>query len=636
VSKDQCWTYQQFEACISTEAPESVSTWAEQNVQIVGSARSEFYRANITPWTKEPLECANAPGVRRVTFVKPVQCGGSTVGEIAILFWLSHWPGGDIQYNWPNDLVASSRWSKHMEKRLKGCPPVMARVSKDRFDWKDGLIVFPHCNFIMQGINTERAVASDSIRGQVNEELHDVDNWIPGRLDQAYGRTTAYWNSIIFNISNAGHVGSELHKAFESGSQEHWEVKCPGCGRFHRMQDKWNAERPDLGGLRYELQPDRKSGDEVDYRFVSKTVRYQMPCGFEVRDTVTERRALSLSGRYSEPDNLKADPSERSFTLSAVSVDFIPWIDLIKQKHKAYRARKLGDPRPWLTFLRERSCQFVGLDDRRPESTPIVLSSRQKDRAGLPNRLWRLCFFDYQKGIKELGESPHWWGVIWDIDAAGNVLLVCEDKLNSEGEVLDMVRRHDVKPICVGVDASFTGEDRYVYFFCLRHGFNAIKVHGQKTGERTFTHGDGVRRAWTEPEPLWPHSANQQGPTKENPVEEPEFWNVSQSGAMDALAHLMARKRPKADKPNEEESCFEIPADVSEDFKLHFRAWTREKFRVPATNALEERWKKVSEKAPDHLYMCCTYLALWCEMAGATGAEIVEQLELPQTETVQA
>jgi hypothetical protein len=617
---DAQWIYSRFIASIPGDPPRSVAAWAEQHVKLPGSARTESFRADITPWCIDPLEAGNRPGIRKITFVKPIQAGGSSaVGEVLLCFWPAHWAGGSIAYFWPNGQASEARWKKNTERVLAACKPLQDKLPADnRHAWIDGLIRFNHLNLEMKGANTPRAVASDSLRAIICEELHDVDGgWEPGRLEQAMGRLTAFWNSIAVIISNAGRKGSELHQSYENGTRRQWMVKCPGCQQYHVMRTRWDKERPDLGGLRYELPEDRKSGDEIDYQRVATTARYQMPCGYIVRNDVTERRALSLSGRYSEPTNPKALPGEESYTLEGVAIDYIDWTRLIRQKHLALRSKKLGDPKPWLDYLRERECAFIGLDDRRPEATPIVLSSRKKDRAGLPDRVWRLCFWDYQKGIKDLGESPHFWGVIWDVDAAGNVLIVFEGKADSEGDVLDVVRRHDVKPICVGVDASFTGEDRYIYAFCLRYGFNAIKVHGQKTGERLFTHEDGVRHAWSEPEPLWPHSANQPGPTKENPDEEPEFWNISQSGAMDALAYLMARKRPKADNPKEDESCFEVPADVSEDFKLHFRAWTREKYRQAATNALEERWRKISEKAPDHMYMCCAYLALWCEMAGA-------------------
>src|SRR5882672_5590434 len=109
----------------------------------------------------------------------------STAGEIALCYWLATSNGGDLQYNWQNDLAADARCSKRVEKILKACAAVMARTSSDRFKWQKGLVIFPHCNLTMQGILTDRAVASDSIRFQINEEIHDAEGWLPGRLQQA-------------------------------------------------------------------------------------------------------------------------------------------------------------------------------------------------------------------------------------------------------------------------------------------------------------------------------------------------------------------------------------------------------------------------------------------------------------------
>src|SRR5436190_13620538 len=99
------WILGQMLEAVPRPAPKSIVKWAEREVKLVGSARSESYRASITPWTIDPIECGNN-GTRRMTFVKPVQSGGSAVGEIVIEFWLSHWVSGDLQYNWPTDVQA--------------------------------------------------------------------------------------------------------------------------------------------------------------------------------------------------------------------------------------------------------------------------------------------------------------------------------------------------------------------------------------------------------------------------------------------------------------------------------------------------------------------------------------------------
>ena len=259
---------------------------------------------------------------RRVTFVKPVQSGGSTAGEGVMCYLLATASGGDVQYNWQNDLKADERWEKRVERILRACQPVMSRWPADKNKARRGLVIFPHnCSLTMQGVLTARNVASDSVRYQINEELHDEDGWLPGRLAQATGRLTAYWDHYQLNISNAGRKGSELHAIYEAGTQQHWEVLCPGCGRYHVMRGEWRDNEAHLGGLRYTSDGCKDDTGRYDYGRLAPTIRYQMPCGHTVPDDVSARRGLALSGRYGAPTNPGAAPGkfQHSSTSEAVS-----------------------------------------------------------------------------------------------------------------------------------------------------------------------------------------------------------------------------------------------------------------------------------------------------------------------------
>src|SRR5204863_1720207 len=220
---------------------------------------------------------------------------------------------------------------------------------------------------------------------------------------------------VVFNITNAGRKGSELHQAFAGGTQRHWEVKCLGCGKYHRLRARWEPDKPDLGGLRYNMDACRREDGEVDYDKLRSTIRYQMPCGFVVRDGVKERRALSLSGRYSSGDNPGAPRGEESYTLEAVSVDYIPWLELVRTKHLALRSMKRGDPKPFFDYLREQECRFVDPGEDRPTLRSVQISQQPKNREGLPHRQARFASVDRQRGSIEHGELPHWWLFIQDV-----------------------------------------------------------------------------------------------------------------------------------------------------------------------------------------------------------------------------
>jgi hypothetical protein len=572
--------------------------WAEQHVRLPGSARSERYDSSITPWGREPLNRATSGECRIVTFIKPVQSGGSVCGEAAICFWLATESGGDIQYNWADDGKSRDRWDKREERILKACVPVMERApsgDKQAGYWKKGQIIFPHCNFIMQGVFNPDNLDSDSIRFQINEEVHA---WEPGHLQKAYNRTTAVWNSVIFNISNAGNKDSQLHQAFLSGTQQHWEVKCPGCGQYHVMQTRWDHRKPQLGGLRYDSEGCKLPDGGYNYNKIESTVRYQMPCGYEVRCEPRARKALSQNGRYGAPQNHGAILSHPSFTMEAVSVDYIPWLKLIQEKHDALRAMKYGDPKPYLRYVTERECRFWD-DEDRPVMGAIVLNSTiKKNRDGMPNRKARFGALDRQRGSLAKGELPHWWGVIRDVDEQGNSLLVWEGKLLTDEEAADVMKRHEVRPQCVVVDS---GDDTtHVYQFCLRHKFSAIKG----SSEPSFSHPDGSRKIFSPERPL--HLMLNAPRVSEDPLNEPLFWFYSKSGIRERLHWLRNGGAVK----------WEVPGDVSDDYKAHNES---EELRERKLRSGETISEFIQVKPRNDLYVCEGYCAMLMEMAGFIG-----------------
>jgi hypothetical protein len=573
-----------------------IITWAAEHVRLPGSARSERFDPDITPWLREPLAALLDGATRIVTFIKPVQSGGSTLGEVALCYWLSC-ESGDVQYNWEDDDKARDRWDKRTERILRACDAIV--WPRDRYKDQKGLVMFPRGNFTMQGVFSPSNLDSDSVRFQVNEEIH---NWEPGRLSMAYDRTTAYWNAQVLNISNASAVGDQLHTEFDSATRQHWEVKCPACRRYHRMRTRWDDKQPELGGLRYDSA--KRPDGTYDYARLAQTLRYQFPCGHTVgADDLRARRALSLSGRYSAPDNPGAPPNRRSYTLDAVAVDYIPWLDLVNEKHKALRALHSGDPEPWRRYLTRRECIFYDPEDR-PIVQRIVLSTVKKDRAGLrghPDFAGRYFGVDRQQGTLAKGELPHWWLVMRDALRTGNSLLVFEGKLLTDEDLIETLHRHQVIMHHGVIDSSW--DTRHVYQLCLQHGINATKAESQPW----FSHPDGAGRKIFSPEkPLW-QMVNYDGPTRADPLTEPQFWHHSQIGLLDRLHWLRASTLIK----------WEVPADVSEAYHSHLAAWEPISYKRGRTQETVPGWKQVRER--DDLHWCERAIAMLMEMAGLIG-----------------
>lgn len=591
---------EEYRGQIPGKSYSSVIEWAEKHVRLIGSARSEKFDSAHTPWSREPIEMAGGGSCKVVTFIKPVQCGGSAAGEVVLCYWIATGSRGNIQYNWEDDGKAMARWETRVERILKACHPVMLKApdtTRTTGLWKKGQIVFPHCNFTMQGVYQSANVDSETIRFQVNEEIH---NWEPGRLAKAYNRTTAVWDSVIFNISNAARVGSQLHGAWLAGSQQHWEVLCPACGKHHEMRTQWDPKRSDLGGLRYDADGCRLDGGFYDYGKLAQTIRYQMPCGAEIRDDRRVRRAMSRGGRYGKPKNPGAPETEKSYILEAVAVDYISWLNLIQEKHEALRALRSSDPEPWWRYLAERECRFYNPEEDRPVVGAIRVNLKiKKNRDGLSNRAARFAALDFQAGSFAKGELPHWWMVVRDVDPQGNSLLVWEGQCLTDEDAVDVLTQHGVKATCVAVDSGHDAP--YVYRFCLKHGFNAIKGDGRAN----FAHPDGGHRIFSPEKPL--HQLCNVGPTRENPAEEPLFWLYSKPGIRERLHWLRGSKDIK----------WEVPGDASEDYKEHMESEMLQERRHSRTGEVITEWVQV--KARNDLFVCECYIAMLMEMAGLIG-----------------
>jgi hypothetical protein len=599
-----------------------LGTWAEyseSNLKLPGSALSVDSSVDfgMTPWIVDPLNDCDflKSGVRFNTLVKPVQSGGSVAGELAINCGIKFLDRGDIQYNWENDEKAEDRWKKRFEKILE------ANASEIGIDkaWQICLLILGRLNFTMQGVESESNLSSDSIRFQVNEEVH---NWPAGKLALAYNRKRAYEGAgfHIFNISNAGNKGDQLHKALLAGTNREWVVKCPGCGLFHSMRIRWDDGEPQAGGLRYDSAGCKRDDGSYDYNKLAPTVRYQMPCGYTVPDDELDRKRLSDSGKYSDPRNTGAHLSNESRTFEAVSVHYISWLQLIEQKHAALKSLYYGDPEPWKTYLRENECRFWDADEAPIVQQISLQSTIRKNRDGLAGRTHRFFALDKQKGSRAAGEFPHWWLLICDVGMIGGRLkiqLVFEGKIETDNNVVAVLEEHEIKD---GVNRHFgvadcTHDTTNVKAFCFKNGINAIFAR-----DAMFSHADKSKQAFSEERTL----ASELGVpmryalvarSKKGDVEldkrEPLYWMYSEPGVKDLLHFLK----------NSAGVDFVIPADVSKDFRSHMDSWRLESKRE-TDGSITMIW--VQTRKRDDLYICFGYIAMLMRMAGLTGDSIVQ------------
>lgn len=588
--------------------------WAEENVRLPDSVRSKRFKVDVTPWLVEPMRRAVDLQTRIVTFMKPVQSGGSTFGEVIILYWIAFFQGF-LQYNWSTKDRAKDRWASRFEDIIYNSPPLIEKLRFAKAN--DREIDFGNVFFRMQGVFKDSYLDSDSVSLQVNEEVHD---WEAGHLAKARGRFTAVWNYKSADISNAGKKGDQMDKAHRAGTMQKWLARCPFCSNphhaanavHHYLRTKWDEDRPDFGGLRYDASGCRVGFMEYNYNKLRPTIRLQLPCGGSVHnEDFAARRAMSLGGAYSDPTNPNAELAHRSYTYEGVSVDYIDLMDLIKEKHQALKSRAGGDDAPWIRYTQEREC--IPYD---PEGVPIinvvtVSKGIKKNVVGLVEPKFRTFGLDRQKGEARKNELPHWWLVVRDYKVFFGVLrslTIWEGKCETDEQVMGILREHGCVPHHGCADS---GDDTdYVYAFCMRNGINAVK--GGK--ERWYVHeeigdvGGGPRRIYSPDRPLHPMvpcesiyeyvevDDDSNGVLYQPDDREPRFWLYSRSGI--AEYHYFLKKHTQYDDPE----------DVSQDYKEHQDAEIRFVDQMPGDGTERVRW--IQKKRRNDLLVCARY----CDM----------------------
>lgn len=600
--------------------------WAEANVRLNG-AKGEMFRSDNTPWTRLPIELCFQPQMREVTFVKPTRTGGSAAGHVVLCGWTKI-ASGQIQYNWPNDTKAEDMWDKEIEPILRRSLHYQNLVS-DRFKARKGLILLPNCSIATQGVFATGALDSDTVPYQINEEIHA---WEHGMLAKAYGRGDACDFPIRFNISNAGVENDQLHMAFKDGTMRQWEVKCPGCGNYHVMRVRWDERHPELGGLRYDYENAKNKNlhgaASYDYNVIERTIFYQMPCGYKVPNDIVQRRALSMSGRYSEPFNTGARSGCESMTYQAVACHTIDWVGIVKRRNNALHSRRTGDEESWKKYVQEVECEFYS-DEKIPFTGSVVTTTvAPEQRNGLPDEVAKIWAADWQQGFKHLGELTHYWLCIESVDAFCNSLVLFAGKVSDEAELLTVLKAHGITGDDGGglfdgfIDAS--KNTKHIQSFCYRNGINAVV--GGDFGRNGFLWPDGSTQFYSQKKyiykelnlpPKYDLRATRDGWLEDHA--EPFITRYNKAGLLknhffirEMKANVLAAN-PKAG-PDEYIQRI-VPDDIGEDYMKHIESWERDLKATAARKMLQVEGFKQIHRA-DHLLSCTCYIDLYKDLSG--------------------
>ena len=598
-----------------------VVAFAERDFRAVGSTISVDFRVEFTPWLRFPLNLVADPAIRVITIIGPAQFGKSVFGEIVICYGIAN-GSTDIQYNWEDDQKGKSRYKNRVERILKACPPVadLWPTGINRHNAKTCEVHFPHLNFSMQGVHTSANLESDTIGLQINEEVHA---WKPGRLNLAEQRQKQVWNYRRVNLSTGGVKGDQLFIEANSGSCRYWQEPCDGCGQY--FTPRIRVREGKLGGWHYDKTRAIRKDGSVDYEALAATLYQECPhCGHRMYDDPGERRRRSEQGGYSDPTNPSAASGRETLFIHGASLYNRKMVEIIHERDNALKAASYGDLEPFKIYTQRVECEDGGFWD--PEDRPLagkitVIPTLTKSKDGIPDHDYRLMTIDRQRGEARKGEGVHYWFVIRDWkrvdDGRMKTRLVQEGRVFDETKLDDLAKKYNVTKDGKGCPLAFVDsgdEATKVYELAHRYGFWAIKGEGRSgwnheiKDKRTGKVIKRIKRIFSPLQYIDPFVGKRGAGRVTVPL-----LAYSKQGIRDLLDLIRTSDRYD----------WEIPEDVSEDFKRHFEAEELTEGTHPKTGETFFFWKQTSKR--NDLFVCEAYQALWAALLKLAGSEPSEE-----------
>ena len=110
--------------------------WAEEHIHSIPySPVPGRFRADNSPWLKEPLEALVDPKVRIVSILAAIQSSKTTIGEIGLCYIIANLPGPALWLDQTDD-DAKDQAESRLGRIFDECPSVQALYPRDRHKLK--------------------------------------------------------------------------------------------------------------------------------------------------------------------------------------------------------------------------------------------------------------------------------------------------------------------------------------------------------------------------------------------------------------------------------------------------------------------------------------------------------------------
>lgn len=458
----------------------TVWEWCEEHVVVDNSSPMPGkWRSSNSPWVKELMEDFEDNRVRDISVMCSAQ-SAKTQTIMNCLCWAIAEDPGPAMWVMASQEEAEQFVRNRLADSLTSCKPVADALLDKLHAIRKAEVNFSTMTLYITGAGSPSKLQSKPIRWLL---LDEVRNYPKGALHTVLKRTRAFWNARRLIISTPAASGDEVHRAFLSGNQKTWHVRCPHCGHLQQLK---------FSQLKWEKNDVTKPNGKWNFDALAETIRWQCEaCETRFTDNPATRKQFCREGKFVAM-NPHAPVHLRSYHWNALLPHWVPWRSIVEEFLLAQDALRGGDIEPMRTFVNETLGE--PWEDRMGEIDDYDFLEYRKADYGF-NEPWAEERIRFMAADRQERGGEHYWYVVRAFGPYGKSRLITYGKCSTLEQLEEIRIEHNVPVINAVIDTGFKASE--LYRFCASTGWKAFKgddcqyfPHQDKKSKKT------VRRIW--------------------------------------------------------------------------------------------------------------------------------------------
>lgn len=234
-----------------------LSEWIESAMRLPEGVSATPGPVRLWPYQRGIADAISDPTIERVTLVKPVRVGFSTLLTGAVASFIANEPS-PILVLLPTEADCRDYVVSDLEPIFDATPALAGLLSAEADDTGRNTLLsrrFPGGSLKVVAAKAPRNLRRHNVRVLLIDEADAMENTAEGSpITLAERRTLSFGNRKIILGSTPTHDGtSNVLRAYATSDQRIYEVPCPDCGAFTEIQWRhieWQPDRPETAAFR--------------------------------------------------------------------------------------------------------------------------------------------------------------------------------------------------------------------------------------------------------------------------------------------------------------------------------------------------------------------------------------------------